>query len=209
MPCVADPVFGEHLASRRYFDPTFGRRAVKVLPGEYFVTAGAELLVTLLGSCVAACIRDRELGVGGMNHFLLPETDRDDSPSSASARYGAYAMEVLVNHLLKLGARRGRLEAKVFGGGHVLASLAHSRVGERNAAFVLDYLATERIPVAAQDLLDVYPRKIFFFPDSGRVLLRKLIGGPAGLLRREREYLGRLSAGGMSGEVELFDGGPR
>jgi chemotaxis protein CheD len=204
---VDEAAFREHLASRRYYDHTFGCSAVKVLPGEYFATADKELLVTVLGSCVAACIWDREQGVGGMNHFLLPETGCDDGLCSASARYGVYAMEVLVNHLLKLGARRGSLEAKVFGGGRVLASLAHSRVGERNAAFVLDYLATERIPVTARDLLDVYPRKVFFFPDTGRVMLKRLVGaGHAGLPQSEREHPGRLGAVGMAGTVELFDG---
>ena len=99
-----DAGFVEHLAGNRYFDPTFGAEAVKVLPGEYFVTTTDMLLVTVLGSCVSACIRDREKGIGGMNHFMLADS-AEQSPYSASARYGTYAMEILINHLLKLGAR--------------------------------------------------------------------------------------------------------
>jgi len=124
---------------------------------------------------------------------------------SSSARYGAYAMEVLLNHLLKLGARRSNLEAKVFGGGRVMASLQQSQVGEKNAAFVLDYLATERIPVVAEDLLDIYPRKVYFFPASGRVMMKKLVSVRNNtVLEREREYEARLRRDNLQGDVELF-----
>lgn len=205
MPELVEPAYREHLATNKYFDRTFDCRAVKVLPGEYFVTASDLMLVTVLGSCVTACIRDRQQGVGGMNHFMLPETDRDGGVVSASARYGAYAMEILLNHLLKLGARHDHLEAKVFGGGRVMATLAQSKVGERNCAFVLDYLATEGIPVVAQDMLDVYPRKVYFFPVTGRVMMKKLIKvANDTVFEREQEYLGRLRSERLSGEVELF-----
>ena len=199
-----DAGFAEHLAGNRYFDPTFGAEAVKVLPGEYFVTTTDMLLVTVLGSCVSACIRDKEKGIGGMNHFMLADS-AEQSPYSASARYGTYAMEILINHLLKLGARRGNLEAKVFGGGRVMAALSSSNVGERNCSFVLDFLRTEGIFVAAQDLLDVYPRKVYFFPTSGRVLVKKLTRlHNDTLLRRESEYAARLTEAPVSGEIELF-----
>ena len=132
----SEPGFVEHLASNRYFDRNFEVEAVKVLPGEYYVTTAEMVLVTVLGSCVSACIRDRDKGIGGMNHFMLAEST-DSAGLSASARYGTYAMEILINHLLKLGARRGNLEAKVFAGGHVIAILSSSRVGARNALLVL------------------------------------------------------------------------
>jgi chemotaxis protein CheD len=194
----------EHLASNRYFDPTFSAEAVKVLPGEYFVTTTEMLLVTVLGSCVSACIRDREKGIGGMNHFMLADS-AEQSPYSASARYGVYAMEVLINHLLKLGARRGNLEAKLFGGGRVMAALSSSNVGERNCKFALDFLHTEGIFVSAQDLLDVHPRKVYFFPATGRVLVKKLTRMHNDtLLRREKEYAARLTEAPVSGDVELF-----
>jgi chemotaxis protein CheD len=201
---AAEPGFVEHLATNRYFDRSFDSDAVKILPGEYYVATTDLVLVTVLGSCVAACIRDRDRGIGGINHFMLPAGNEHD-PLAASARYGAYAMEILVNHLLKLGARRSSLEAKVFGGGRVMASLTTSQVGDRNAEFVLDYLKTERIPVLAQDLLDIYPRKVYFFPASGRVLVKKLVKlANNTVFNREREYAARLTSGPVAGDVELF-----
>ncbi|EGK71226.1 Chemotaxis protein CheD [Methyloversatilis universalis FAM5] len=193
----------EHQAAQRYFDRNFSCEAVKILPGEFFVTTREMLLVTVLGSCVAACIRDPERGIGGMNHFMLP--DAGTGVMSRSARYGAYAMELLVNELIKSGARRSALQAKVFGGGRVMATLANANVGERNAGFVLDYLAQEGIPVVAQDLLDSHARKIYFFPRSGRVLLKRLARmNNDTLMRREREYQERLSRDDASGDIELF-----
>jgi chemotaxis protein CheD len=194
---------GEHLANNRYFDRQFDVETVKVLPGEYFVTTSAMMLVTVLGSCVSACIRDRDKGLGGMNHFML--ADGDSTDQVASARYGTYAMEILINHLLKLGARRTNLEAKVFGGGRVMATLSSSQVGDRNASFVLDYLKTEAIPVRAQDLLDVHPRKVYFFPATGRVLVKKLVRMHNDTVaRREKEYADRLNEGPVVGDIELF-----
>jgi len=174
------------------------------LPGEYCVSDQGMLLVTVLGSCVAACIRDVELGIGGMNHFMLPDDGGRDTVGS-SARYGTYAMEVLINHLFKMGARRNRLEAKVFGGGAVLASLSSSNVGVRNAEFVLDYLKMEKVPVVAKDLLDSYPRKVYYFPKTGRVLVKKLhrVHNET-LFSRERDYKDRLSGAKVEGDVELF-----
>lgn len=195
--------FVEHLAGNRYYDRHFDIEAVKVLPGEYFVTTTNTLLVTVLGSCVSACIRDREKNIGGMNHFML--AGGEDAANSASARYGTYAMEILVNHLMKLGARRERLEAKVFGGGRVMEKLTHSNVGDRNSKFVIDYLKTEGIALAGQDLLDIYPRKVYFFPATGKVLIKKLMRVHNDTLsRREQEYAARLTEAPVSGEVELF-----
>jgi chemotaxis protein CheD len=199
-----EPGFVEHLASNRYFDRKFESEAVKVLPGEYFVTAANVLMVTVLGSCVSACIRDREKGIGGMNHFMLADSG-EASAVSSSARYGTYAMEILINHLLKMGARKNNLEAKVFGGGRVMATLTSSQVGERNSRFVKDFLKTEGIPTAAEDLLDVYPRKVYFFPDTGRVLVKKLVRMHNDtLIRREKEYAARLTEVPVAGEIELF-----
>ena len=202
---MSDADFGsaEHLANNRYFDRQFDVEAVKVLPGEYFVTTSEMMLVTVLGSCVSACIRDRDKGLGGMNHFML--ADADSADQVASARYGTYAMEVLINHLLKLGARRTSLEAKVFGGGRVMATLSSSQVGDKNSSFVLNYLKTEGIPVKAQDLLDVHPRKVYFFPFTGRVLVKKLVRMHNDTVaKREKEYAERLNEGPVAGDIELF-----
>lgn len=196
--------FDEHLATNRYFDRHFESEAAKILPGEYFVTTKDMLLVTVLGSCVAACIRDPDSGICGMNHFMLPD-EGGREVLSTSARYGTYAMEVLINHLLKLGARRNRLEAKVFGGGAVMESLASSNVGVRNAEFVLKFLNTEKVPVVAKDLLDSYPRKVYYFPSTGKVLVKKLhrVHNDT-LFSREREYKERLVTAKVEGDVELF-----
>jgi chemotaxis protein CheD len=194
----------EHLATNLYFDKHFESQAVKVLPGEYYVTRRNMVLVTVLGSCVTACIRDVDSGIGGMNHFMLPE-EAGGNVVSSSARYGTFAMEVLINHLQKLGARRNRLEAKVFGGGAVMESLVSSNVGTRNAEFVLDYLKTEKIPIVAKDLLDSYPRKVYSFPQTGRVLVRKLhrVHNDT-LFTREKAYRSRLAETKVDGDIELF-----
>lgn len=163
----------EARATRHYFDSAFQSQAVKVLPNEYYVTDEDIMISTVLGSCVAACIHDPVTGVGGMNHFMLPEGDMQ-SPASATMRYGAFAMEVLINELLKAGAVRDRLEAKVFGGGAVLSAMQQMNIGERNGQFVLNYLRTEGIPVKAQDLGDVHARRINYFPRDGRVMVRKM-----------------------------------
>lgn len=196
--------FVEHLATNLYFDKHFESQAAKVLPGEYYVTRRNMVLVTVLGSCVTACIRDVDSGVGGMNHFMLPE-EAGGSVVSTSARYGTFAMEVLINHLQKMGVRRNKLEAKVFGGGAVMESLISTNVGVRNAEFVLDFLKTEKIPIVAKDLLDSYPRKVYFFPQTGRVLVRKLhrVHNDT-LFTRENEYRSRLSETKVEGDIELF-----
>lgn len=194
-----------HLAPNLYFDRYFDREAVKILPGEYYVTTGDKMIVTVLGSCVAVCLRDRFGAGGGMNHFLLPNDGGEGGLLNASARYGVYAMELLINHLLKLGAQRSRLEAKVFGGGNVLKGLTVNNVGQRNAEFVLEYLHNEGIPVLAQDLLDEYPRKVYFFPDTGKVMVKKIKSvHNSTILDRESEYRMRVKYNQPSGDVELF-----
>lgn len=196
-----------HLAPNTYYDRHFDKDAVKILPGEYYVTKGDKLIVTVLGSCVAVCLRDKVSGVGGMNHFLLPNDGSNQTGLlTESARYGVYAMELLINHLLKLGANRSRLEAKVFGGGNVLRGMTINNVGERNAEFVLDYLHNEEIPIYAQDLLGEFPRKVYFFPDTGKVMVRKIKSiHNTTIMDRESEYRMRVKYTPKSGDVELFD----
>jgi chemotaxis protein CheD len=196
----------EQFATNVYYDRTFDCDAAKILPGEYYYTARDMVIVTVLGSCVSACIRDRVTGIGGMNHFMLPDGGKDtDSPVSASMRYGTYAMEVLINELLKAGARRENLEAKVFGGGRVLSGFIAINVGERNAQFVRDYLRAENIRVAAEDLNDIYPRKVYFFPRTGKVLVKKLKQlNNNTLANREQDYASRLRTTPVAGDVELF-----
>ena len=195
----------QHVATNLYYDRVHEVDAVKILPGEYYVTGKDMLIVTVLGSCVAACIRDPLAGISGMNHFMLPDGGSQGGIASASARYGSFAMELLINQLLKLGARRNALEAKVFGGGNVLRALSAGNVAERNAAFVLDYLKTENIPIVAQDLLGTHPRKVYQFAKTGKVRVKKLTETRNDtIFERERNYRSRLVATDTAGDVELF-----
>lgn len=203
----SDHLYEEHLAPNLYYDREHDTEAAKILPGEFYATARDMVLVTVLGSCVCACIRDKVSGIGGMNHFMLPDSGQDPgNPLGDSARYGTYAMEVLINQLLKMGAKRSNFEAKVFGGGAVLRGFTVSNVGERNAEFVLQYLKTEKIRVAAQDLLDIYPRKVYYFPQTGLVRVKKLktVHNDT-IVNRESEYKNRLQFSKVEGDVELFD----
>lgn len=187
-----------------YHDRSFDTMAAKILPGEFYVTKRNMMIVTVLGSCVSTCMRDPDQQIGGMNHFMLPQHGGDvRSPVSMSARYGAYAMEVLINQLLSLGARRERLEAKVFGGGRVLAGMTD--VGQRNAEFVRDYLKSERIKLIAEDLGSTFPRKVYFFAQSGKVLVKQLrtLHNDT-IYKREKSYAAQLDVVSVAGGADLF-----
>ncbi len=188
-------------ASFFFHDQHFKYNAAKVLPGEYFVSNEDLVIMTVLGSCIAACIWDSRLRIGGMNHFMLPEGGGD-----TSGRYGSYAMELLINELVKQGSSREYMQAKVFGGGAVISGFTSMNVGERNTKFVLDYLATERIPVVSQDVLDIHPRKVCFFPVTGKALVKRLAHAhPEALVVEERKgnaiNVAKTTAGGS---VDLF-----
>jgi chemotaxis protein CheD len=196
-------LYDEALAPNFYFDRHFDIDAVKILPGEYYATARPMLIVTVLGSCVAACIRDRVSGIGGMNHFMLPFNNEAVEPGGASACYGIHAMEILIDQLLNMGARRRNLEAKIFGGGNLIKGFTVDNVGERNAVFVRDYLKLEQIPIVAEDLLDIYPRKIYFLPEQDKVMVKKLKRlHNCTIIQREQNLSNRLCS-------ETFTGGDR
>lgn len=163
-----------YFAKTSYFDRTFNKPAVKILPGEYHATAGDTMIVTVLGSCVSVCIRDRINGIGGMNHYMLP--GESAAAGAPSPRYGTRAMELLIEHLLHLGGKRPYLEAKVFGAGRVINGVTD--VGERNAEFALRYLEQREIPVTAVDVGDIYPRKVYFAPATGRAFVRQIRSAP-------------------------------
>ena len=191
-----------------YYDRDLRSQAIKILPGEYLATARDIVMVTLLGSCVAVCLHDPMAGVGGMNHFMLPERAEtgEEGVVSASARYGTYAMEVLMNDMLKQGARRDRIEAKVFGGASVLKGFGANNVGVQNAQFIKRYLQRENIPIAGEDLLGKQPRKVGYYPKFGRALVKSL--EPAGVVevdRMEEQYLEKLRAEPVAeGAIEMF-----
>ena len=204
-------VFGQNNENRsfspnRYYDRHFGCDVVKIMPGEYYATTEDTLIVTVLGSCVSVCLRDPIKCIGGMNHFLLPsDGSASISSVSESARYGVYAMELLINQMLKLGADKRRLEAKIFGGGNVLKGLSINNIGERNAEIVIDYLNAEHIPILASDLLDIYPRKVYFSPESGEVNVRKIKSlHNSTIIDRESEYRMRIRRAPGGGDVDLF-----
>jgi chemotaxis protein CheD len=189
-------------ASFFYADHHFQYDAVKVLPGEYFVSGEEIVIMTVLGSCIAACLWDGRSRVGGMNHFMLPDGDTGDG----SGRYGSFAMELLINEMLKLGARRETMQAKIFGGGQVMAGFTTMNVGERNTQFVQDYLATERIPIVSQDVLDIHPRKVCFFPVTGKALVKRLAHShPETLAVEERRgNAATVAKSNAGGSVDLF-----
>ncbi|MCI1192988.1 chemoreceptor glutamine deamidase CheD [Calidifontimicrobium sp. SYSU G02091] len=190
-------------ASFFYHDAFFGNAAVKVLPGEFFVHDDDVLIMTTLGSCIAACLWDRERRIGGMNHFMLPDVG---SGGDASGRYGSYAMELLINELVKRGATRATMEAKVFGGGAVISGMTSLNVGERNTQFVLDYLKTERIAVVSKDVMDVYPRKVCFLPASGKAMVKRLAPASADAVVREERLAAQrvVPPASGAGSVDLF-----
>ena len=190
-------------ASFFFYDAHFKNDAVKILPGEYFVHDEDMLIMTTLGSCIAACLWDRDKRIGGMNHFMLPE----GNSSTDGGRYGSYAMELLINELIKRGATRSTMEAKVFGGGAVISGMNSINVGERNTKFVLDYLHTERISVVSKDVMDIYPRKVCFLPASGKAMVKRLASTNTEMLAAQERAASRAAAtpaqnGG--GSVDLF-----
>jgi len=183
-----------------------GELQVKVLPGGYYVGYGTVRIATTLGSCVAVCVRDPRVGVGGLNHFLLPQGGDlgGEWGSSYATRYGVHAMEVLINEILKRGGCRSRLEFKLFGGGHVLRDL-RSDIGARNVEFVQRFMHTEGYRTRAEDLGGPWSRRVLYDLVSGRVRVKRM-GGDAGrrIERRDRRLLDDLSAIPQSGGVELF-----
>ncbi len=193
----------------RYLDRDHGIIAAKILPGEYYVTLENELITTVLGSCISACIRDKETGIGGMNHFMLPETTEQkmlhgsDAMIGNATRYGNFAMEHLINTILSNGGKRKNLEVKVFGGGKIIPTL--SDVGERNVNFVLDYIDQEGLALLSKDLGDIYPRKVIYFPKTGKVGMKKIQDlHTDSIAQRERQYSTNIKTLPVGGDVELF-----
>ena len=179
--------------------------AAKILPGELYVSAHGEMIVTVLGSCVAACIRDRVRGIGGMNHFMLPQANSTSNhwADALETRYGNWAMEFLINEILKLGGRKENLEVKLFGGGQILENMTD--VGARNVEFVREYLKREGLRVEAEDLLGVRPRKVLYFSDTGSVKVRRLNQvSNTTVVDRERAYAKQVTTSDTDGSIELF-----
>jgi chemotaxis protein CheD len=196
----------------RAWDTQLNCWAAKIQPGEFYITSHHEAIITVLGSCISACIRDPQRGIGGMNHFMLPEDTTSgksswlDKATGLATRYGSYAMETLVNAMLKMGASRSRLEVKLFGGGHVLN--AGINVGDRNIEFAREWLQTEGFPIVAEDVGGSSPRRVVYFPSDGKVRVRHLRSSEGQeVATRERQYQGAvaLQATVTGDDIELFD----
>lgn len=195
----------------RYWDKQQGVFAAKILPGQFYVSTAGEMIVTVLGSCISACVRDKYSGVGGMNHFMLP-AQRESVDASAlsalseSARYGNWAMEYLINEILKNGGEKRNLEVKVFGGGKVLESMSKIDIGRKNIEFVHQFIKNESLQLAAEDVGGLYPRKVLYFPDTGSVKVRKLKTVRNDVVfERERSYAQVINTKPTQGDIELFD----
>lgn len=192
---------------RGYFDHRFNARIINVAPGGHGLASGeGEVLSTVLGSCVAACLRDSFTGLGGMNHFLLPgDGQADTAQLSDDMRFGVASMEVLINALLKKGALRSRLEAKVFGGATMMSSRMETSVGGRNASFVLRFLAREGIPVLAQDLGGTLPRRANYEPATGRAWVNHLASPRMqGIAASEATYRQSITRRDPAANLEVF-----
>lgn len=191
---------------KRYWDKTNDSVVAKILPGELYVTRMNELITTVLGSCISACIRDPYAGVGGMNHFMLP-VSRDESIKTVkddnAARYGNFAMEHLINEILKNGGQRKNLEVKLFGGGRVLSHMTD--VGKRNIEFAIEYVKLEGLKIISEDMGDIYPRKIQYDPLSGKARMKKLRSmHNRTVTEREEAYMHEIDETPATGDIELF-----
>jgi len=190
---------------KRYWDYRNNCCMAKILLGEYYVSRHDEILMTVVGSCVTACILDSVSGIGGMNHFMLPHISRDkweNTRVSAANRYGSFAMEHLINDILKHGGRRENLEIKLFGGGRIMRNMAN--IGQKNIEFVKKYIQTEGLTLLAEDLGGIYPRKILYYPANGRVRVKKLRTMEQMILQREKAYRRSLESQPIAGDIDLF-----
>lgn len=195
----------------RYWDRNQEVFAAKILPGEFYVSTEGEMIVTVLGSCISACIRDRYNNVGGMNHFMLPlqkenMINENSFIASESARYGNWAMEFLINEILKNGGNKRNFEVKIFGGGKVLESMNNIDIGRKNIEFVQEFISNEALSLAAEDVGGVFPRKVLYFPDTGSVKVRKLKSVRNDVVfEREEMYSRTINTKPSEGDIELFD----
>ncbi len=198
----------EHIS--RSWDKQHDMMCARVAPGEFYATKEQECISTVLGSCIAACIRNVRTGAGGMNHFMLPgDPGRNGSAWQTSdaleTRFGVAAMESLINEILKLGARKPDLEVKLFGGGEIL-NMQNSAVGKRNVEFALRFMQEEGYEVISQDLGGPHPRKVIYFPETGKVLVKRLRAiQTATIVAQENKYVDGFDTQQSTGSIELFD----
>jgi len=193
----------EHV--KRYHDSRKNMNVIKIMPGEYYVTNQEEIVTTVLGSCISACIRDPVAGVGGMNHFMIPSHGRELTAQDKQlvTRYGLYAMEHLINDIFKFGGRRQNIEIKLFGGGNIMSS--GGNIGDQNIKFVTEFVQTEGYMVTSKDMGDVFPRKVKYCPLSGKVMMKKLTQvNKAEIENQELKFQEKLDSENQRGDIDLF-----
>jgi chemotaxis protein CheD len=207
------PLSHEYEHINRYWDKVNQVWAAKILPGELYVSTHGEMISTVLGSCISVCIREKKKGIGGMNHFMLPQNSEfssdhwGENPATSASRYGNWAMEYLINAILKRGGEKKNFEVKVFGGGQMMAEMTD--IGQKNIIFVYQYLAEEQLRIEASDVGDVYARKVLYFPDTGSVKVRRIKNVKNDtIIRRETEYEKQVAVDNTSTSdtknIELF-----
>jgi len=207
-PPQPSPTLPGYQHIKRYWDAYQSSYVAKVMPGELYVTQEDEILTTVVGSCISACIRDKQRGIGGMNHFMLPsrtglvDGNWQNTQVNSATRYGNYAMEHVINEILKYGGRRQSLEVKLFGGGQIMQNMAN--IGQQNIDFIRAYIQLEQLNLLAEDLGDIYPRKILYYPHTGRVRVKKLRSMAQSVLEREKIYQRSLEKQSLGSDVELF-----
>ena len=191
-------------AGSSYFDHKNKTTVHKINEGDFCVLSGSEhIIMTTLGSCISVCIYDPVVRVGGMNHFLLPKDEGQGRQNSFPMRYGNNAMEILINEILKRGGQKSRLRLKAFGAGNVLDIKAN--IGEQNQEFLKKYIMDEGLELESTDLGGNLPRRVLFFPSSGKALVKKLRRVSDHVIgQREEEIRQKIEQRNMVGDVELF-----
>lgn len=188
---------------KRYWDPSRKLFIAKILPGEVYVTRNHELVSTLLGSCIAVCMRDRVSNVGGMNHFKLPASS-SPTKSANNANYGLYAMELLINEIMKNGGNRNNLECAVFGGGKVVSSMT-SDIGDKNIAFVTQFLKEERIQVVQMKTGGTCALQVYYHPISGNAFSVGLDESQSAHIKaEEKRYMNQVNADSDDSGITYF-----
>ncbi len=198
------------------FDNKLKTDVMTIFAGECYISKKKEVISTVLGSCISVCLYDIIEGIGGMNHFMLPESSalsnqlfsnetsiNKEELSEQSMRYGITAMEVLIAEMQKSGAKRLNLKAKIFGGGKVIARKSTTTsVGDKNIGFARAYLKMEGISIVKEDVGDTYGRKIFFITGRDSVFVKKVAIEPTAI--EEQEYLKKLMEIKRKSDVTLF-----
>ncbi len=191
---------------KKIYNSKFNREIMHIHPGEYYISS-EDAIYTILGSCVSVILYSEKKRIGGMNHFMLPSSSEVFPEKEYQGRYGVHAMELLINGLMKEGVSKRELTAKVFGGGNVLNADPNGRyhIGYKNTEFVFDFLAAENLPVVARDIGEDYGRKIYFFPETGKVLVSKIVKSTKVVYLEEEKYLDKIENKKKDTKVIFFN----